>query len=134
MWRTAAGKRATRKIFSAFCERRPAAFNLSTVLSSTSALRRLKRSTICRTDFVVVGAKARPALRCFRVQFGALASPDLVAFRRNGTHALVQVTLLEIGHHQRVEGAENRQRHKHRHDQRRIGDLGCQSSLISVRS
>jgi hypothetical protein len=41
-------KRATRNMFNAFCERKPAAFNLSTVPWSTSASRRFSRSTMLR--------------------------------------------------------------------------------------
>ncbi|MNT11526.1 hypothetical protein D3C72_1464130 [compost metagenome] len=50
-------KRATRKMLSAFCERKPAALSLSIVASSTSAWRRLNFSTIWRTERLLLARR-----------------------------------------------------------------------------
>ena len=129
-------KRATRNMFSAFCERKPAARSRLTVLSSTSALRRLKRSTIWRTERLF-WLRSDALLRRLGVHPGAFAGADLFALGRNGFHPLVEIARSKKRNGKRVEGGEDGDRDQDGDRHGRIGQglaaRSCDMLRLSVR-
>jgi hypothetical protein len=82
---------------------------LLTVPASTSALRRLNRSTIWRTErLFCVRSDALPPR--FGVHPSTFAGADLFALGGHGLHALVEIAALEERHGQSIETREDRER------------------------